>query len=166
MRPLLKGSKEGKDGPAELLYPYAAGPVQGKAGKPGVPAGIPHGVRKSSAIMGAFRQPIIFSRHYPQKGPFPQGDGEKALLSGILFGWGENLAYAGKEPMRVPCCCYLKGNPHQGRHGRGDGSAQAGKASRMRAGILDADRHVHAGGKSLTHAGGEGLRYGRRTAPG
>ena len=51
--------------------------------------------------MGAFRQPIIFSGHYPQKGPFPQGDGEKALLSGILFGWGKT------SPMRarIPCAC-------------------------------------------------------------
>ena len=64
--------------------------------------------------MGAFRQPIIFSGHYPQKGPFPQGDGEKALLSGSSVWKGENLAYAGKNPMRVPCCCYLKGNPRQG----------------------------------------------------
>lgn len=64
--------------------------------------------------MGAFRQPIIFSGHYPQKGPFPQGDGEKALLSGISVWMEENLAYAGKDPMRVPCCCYLKGNARQG----------------------------------------------------
>ena len=67
---------------------------------------------------------------------------------------GENLAYAGKNPMRVPCCCYLKGNPRQGvtdgamvprrlekPHACGRGywtltvmSTLGGKASRMRAG--------------------------------